>query len=274
MRLVDLDPQGSVESRRERRRRRREERRRQLPVLLPNLLTTGNLAAGFFAIVASALGDVDRAVVAILFAMTCDLFDGRLARRVGATSPFGAEYDSIADAVSFGVAPAVLAFHFGGLAELGWTGWVVAFAYVVCAALRLARFNVSSGRYKNRFQGLPSPAAAGMVVTTAWFFSTLHEAGFETGVPAFFVGLGLVALGLLMVSDIPYRSSKGAAVRPSNRATVITAIAFVCVLAKPSVTLFLIGLAYVAHGPFEIWWRRRHGIVLEEVEPVAEGSEA
>jgi CDP-diacylglycerol--serine O-phosphatidyltransferase len=278
MRLVELDPkaaaQGSPESRRERRRRRREERRRQLPVLLPNLLTTGTLAAGFFAIVASARGDVDRAVVAILFAMTCDLFDGRLARRVGATSPFGAEYDSIADAVSFGVAPAVLAFHFGGLAELGWTGWVVAFAYVVCAALRLARFNVSSGRYKNRFQGLPSPAAAGMVVTTAWFFSTLHEAGLQTGVPAFFVGLGLVALGLLMVSDIPYRSSKGAPVRPSNRATVITAIAFVCVLAKPSVTLFLIGLAYVAHGPFEIWWRRRHGIALEEVEPVAAGGEA
>ena len=86
--------------------------------------------------------------------------------------------------------------------------------------------------------------------------------------------LGLVALGLLMVSDIPYRSSKDAAVRPSNRATVITAIAFVCVLAKPSVTLFLIGLAYVAHGPIEIWWRRRHGIVLEEVEPAAAGGEA
>jgi len=289
MRLVELDPQGpvrsqgseespgSAESRRERRRRRREERRRQLPVLLPNLLTSGNLAAGFFAIVASARGDVDRAVVAILFAMVCDLFDGRLARRVGATSPFGAEYDSIADAVSFGVAPAVLAFHFGGLAELGWTGWVLAFAYVVCAALRLARFNVSSGRYKDRFQGLPSPAAAGMVVTTAWFFSTLHEAGLETGVPAFFVGAGLVGLGLLMVSDIPYRNGKGtgkdAAARTSNRATVITAIAFVCVLAKPSVTLFLIGLAYVAHGPLEIWWRRRHGIALDEVEPAATGGE-
>jgi phosphatidylserine synthase len=113
-----------------------------------------------------------------------------------------------------------------------------------------------------------------MVVTTAWFFTTLHEAGFETGVPAFFIGLGLVALGLLMVSDIPYRSSKGAAVRPSNRTSVITAIAFVCVLAKPSVTLFLIGLIYVAHGPFEIWWRRRHGIALEEVEPVAAEAEA
>jgi len=270
MNLVEL---GS-EDPRERRRRRREERRRQLPALLPNLLTTGNLAAGFFAIVEASRGGVDRAVVAILFAMACDLFDGRVARRVGAESRFGAEYDSIADAVSFGVAPAVMAFHFGQLGELGWTGWVVAFAYTVCAALRLARFNVSSGRYKDRFQGLPSPAAAGMVVTTAWFFSTLHEAGIETGVPALLIGFGLVGLGLLMVSDIPYRSGKGATIGASNRGTVLTVIAFVGVLAKPSVTLFVIGLVYVSHGPVEIWWRRRRGIALEEVAPEAEGEGA
>jgi CDP-diacylglycerol--serine O-phosphatidyltransferase len=276
MKVVDLE--ASHESPGQRRRRRREERRRQLPALLPNLLTTGNLAAGFYAITQSADGHIDRAVVAILFAMACDLFDGRLARRVGAESPFGAEYDSIADAVSFGVAPAVLAFHFGQLSELGWTGWVVAFAYMVCAALRLARFNVSSGRYKNRFQGLPSPAAAGMVVTTAWFFSTLHEAGFETRVPAIFIGIGLVALGLLMVSDIPYRSGKGTQIGASNRVTVLAVIGFVGVLAKPSVTLFLIGLIYVSLGPIEIWWRRRHGVALEELESPSvlegEGGEA
>jgi len=264
---------GPKEARRQRRRERREERRRQLPALLPHLLTTGNLAAGFFAILQASRGDVDRAAVAILFAMACDLFDGRVARRVGAESRFGAEYDSIADAVSFGVAPAVLAFHFGQLEELGWTGWVVAFSYMVCAALRLARFNVSSGRYKNRFQGLPSPAAAGMVVTTAWFFSTLHDAGIETGVPALAIGVGLVGLGLLMVSDIPYFSGKGTTIRGSNRAVVLAVIGFVCVLAKPSVTLFLIGLAYTAAGPWEIWWRRRHGIELEEVGAQAEAGE-
>jgi len=267
----DQEPQ---ETRSQRRRRRREERRRQLPALLPHLLTTGNLAAGFFAIVEATRGDVDRVAVAILFAMACDLFDGRLARRVGAESRFGAEYDSIADAVSFGVAPAVLAFHFGELAALGWTGWVLAFGYMVCAALRLARFNVSSGRYKNRFQGLPSPAAAGMVVTTAWFFHTLHEAGIQTGVPALPIGIGLVGLGLLMVSDIAYFSGKGTTIRRTNRVVVLTVIGFVCVLAKPSVTLFLIGLVYTASGPFQAWRRRRTGRALEEVGATDEGEEA
>jgi CDP-diacylglycerol--serine O-phosphatidyltransferase len=282
MKLVDAETdepdEGRAdpeETRRERRRRRRQERRRQLPTLLPSLLTTGNLAAGFYAILEATRGDVDRVAVAILFAMACDLFDGRLARRVGAESRFGAEYDSIADAVSFGVAPAVLAFHFGQLgAELGWTGWVLAFGYMVCAALRLARFNVSSGRFKNRFQGLPSPAAAGVVVTTAWFFHTLHQAGFETRVPAFFIGLGLLGLGLLMVSDIPYFSGKGVTVRRTNRVVVLTVIGFVLVLAKPSVTLFLIGVVYTASGPFEMWRRKRKGIALEEVEDTDEGEEA
>jgi CDP-diacylglycerol--serine O-phosphatidyltransferase len=274
MKLVEAQPDDPRTSRRERRRQRREERRRQLPALLPHLLTTGNLAAGFYAILEATRGDVDRVAVAILFAMACDLFDGRLARRVGAESRFGAEFDSIADAVSFGVAPAVLAFHFGQLGELGWTGWVLAFGYMVCAALRLARFNVSSGRFKNRFQGLPSPAAAGVVVTTAWFFHTLHAAGVETGVPAFFIGLGLVGLGLLMVSDIPYFSGKGVAIRRTNRVVVIMVIGFVLVLAKPSVTLFLIGMIYTASGPFEMWRRRRKGIELEEIDDTEEGAHA
>ena len=140
----------------------------------------------------------------------------------------------------------------------------MAFTYTVCAALRLARFNVSSGRYKDRFQGLPSPAAAGMVVSTAWFFSTLHENGYQTEVPALLIGAGLVTLGLLMVSGIPYRSSKNTSVGSSNRTSVFIVIGFVLVLAKPSVTLFLIGLTYVSLGPIEIWWRRRKGISLEE----------
>jgi len=272
MKLVDVEPSDPKENRREQRRQRREERRRQLPTLLPHLLTTGNLAAGFYAILEATRGDVDRVAVAILFAMACDLFDGRLARRAGTESQFGAEFDSIADAVSFGVAPAVLAFHFGQLGELGWTGWVLAFAYLVCAVLRLARFNVSSGRYKNRFQGLPSPAAAGVVVTTAWFFTTLHEAGVETGVPAFFIGLGLVGVGLLMVSDIAYFSGKGVTIQRSNRVVILTVIGFVLVLAKPSVTLFLIGLAYIASGPFEAWLRKRRGVTLEEIEAADEGE--
>ena len=104
-----------------------------------------------------------------------------------------------------------------------------------------------------------------MVVTTAWFFTTLHEAGIQTGVPACFIGLGLVGLGLLMVSDIAYFSGKGVTIRRSNRVVVLTVIGFVLVLAKPSVTLFLIGMAYTASGPFEMWLRKRRGAELEEI---------
>ncbi len=250
---------------------RSEHPRRNPVTLIPHILTTANLAAGFFAIVRSAQGNLDQAVIAIWLAMACDLLDGRVARAQGVATRFGAEYDSVADTVSFGVAPALLTFHFGKLSDLGWSGWVVAFAYVVCAGLRLARFNVSAGRYKNRFQGLPSPAAAGMVATTAWFAGTLQEAGIETNVPAYVIGIGLVTLALLMVSGIPYRTGKEISLQSSNRFLTFAAICFVAILAKPSVTLFVIGSAYVLLGPIELWWRPRFGKALEEADapPVA-----
>lgn len=263
--------------RRERRRRRRDSGRRGLSWLLPHLLTTGNLAAGFYAIVASGAGDLDRAAFAVVLAGVFDGLDGRVARRVGSTSRFGSEYDSIADTVSFGVAPAVMAFGAGALGELGWTGWVLAFLYMACAALRLARFNVSPGRYTGRFEGLPSPAAAGMVVASSLFADFMRESGWPLDLPAIVPGLGVAFVGLLMVSGIPYRSFKDLHVRGSYRALVLMVIGFAVLLLKPSVTLFVIGLSYVSSGPIGWLWRWRTGQTLEPIVPPdelsAEGEE-
>jgi CDP-diacylglycerol--serine O-phosphatidyltransferase len=262
---VDLAAGGEPSPGRGRRRRRRRgpgARRRGLS-LLPHLFTTGNLAAGFYAAVKATSGDLDGAALAIIVAMVFDVLDGRVARIARATSRFGAEYDSIADTVSFGVAPGLLAFHGGTLHELGWTGWVLAFIYVACAGLRLARFNVSPGRYPGRFEGLPSPAAAGLVAATVWLAGFLAEGGLALDPPPALVGLGAALLGLLMVSPIPYRSFKNLELRGSYRATVLMVIGFAVLLSKPSVTFFLMGVAYAASGPVEWWWRRRTGRLLE-----------
>jgi CDP-diacylglycerol--serine O-phosphatidyltransferase len=254
--------------RRRRRRRPRWERDEAGPrgftQLLPHLFTTGNLAGGFYAIVKAAHGDVGRAALAVLVAAICDALDGRVARLAGATSRFGAEYDSIADTVSFGVAPAVIAWSAGSLYELGWTGWVLAFLYTACAALRLARFNVSPGRFPGRFEGLPSPAAAGMVISTVWFAGFMRSLDVPIDPPPALAGLGVALLGLLMVSPVPYRSFKEHRVRRSWSNTVLMVIAFAVILSEPAVTLALIGVVYVASGPIEWWWRRRTGRPLVE----------
>lgn len=260
----DFGADASPASRRRRRRRPRREGQRDFSALLPHLLTTGNLAAGFYSITLSASGNLDRAALAIIFAGICDALDGRLARLAGATSRFGAEYDSIADIVSFGVAPALLAYSAGALQELGWTGWVLAFIYTACAALRLTRFNVQPARYSDRFEGLPSPPAAGMVLTSVWFGAFLRESGFPLDIPAALAGLGVALVGLLMVSPIPYRSFKGVRLGGSYPAVVVMVIAFAVILSKPAVTLFIASLLYVGSGPAEWLWRWRTGRLLEE----------
>ena len=253
--------------RRARRRRRRREQRRRATQLLPQLLTTGNLAAGFYSITLSFKGDIDRAALAIVFAALFDVLDGRVARLTRATSRFGGEYDSIADTVSFGVAPAILAYSAGTLQELGWTGWVLAFLYTACAALRLARFNVTPGRYSGRFDGLASPAAAGMVLSAVWFAGFLRESGLAFEIPAPIAGLGVAVVGLLMVSPIPYRSFKNVGLHGSFGSLVLLVVALVVLLTKPAVTFFLVGVAYVASGPIEALWRWRTGRPLTELRP-------
>ncbi|MEE8580307.1 MAG: CDP-diacylglycerol--serine O-phosphatidyltransferase [Myxococcota bacterium] len=269
--MSSSEPSNSTEtpkrSWRDRRRTRRHwgEGGRNFAVLLPHILTTGNLAAGFYAIVKASEGDFVRACVALIIAALFDAFDGRVARMARTTSPFGLEYDSIADTVSFGVAPAIMAFYAGAFHELGWTGWVMAFMYTACAALRLARFNISPGRYRGRFEGLPSPAGAGMVLSTVWLAVFLKESGVPLGLPASLPALGVAALGLLMVSPIPYRSFKEIHLPGSYPAIVLGVVGFAVILSKPSVTLFFVGIAYVSSGPLEWWWRRRTGRTLEEI---------
>ena len=132
---------------------------------LPNMLTTAALFCGFYAIIAGVNQQFEQGAIAIFIAMVFDALDGRVARMANATSEFGAEYDSLSDMVSFGIAPAMLVYSWG-LNELGKFGWVAAFIYVAAAALRLARFNTQVGIADKRyFQGLPSPAAAGVLAS-------------------------------------------------------------------------------------------------------------
>ena len=243
-----------------RRRPRREGPSRGL-YLLPSLFTTGNLFFGFFAIVQATMGNPDRAAMGIVLAGVCDALDGRLARLARTTSRFGLQYDSIADTVSFGVAPAMLAFSAGNLEVLGRVGWVMAFLYMVCAALRLARFNVTEPRYAGRFEGLPSPAAAGMIAATQWFISFVRDRGMPAfSVPEPVVAAGTAALALLMVSAIPYRSFKEIDLRHSYGTLVVVVFAIAVIIAEPSLSLFGIGLVYVSSGPVELglrWFYKR-----------------
>jgi CDP-diacylglycerol--serine O-phosphatidyltransferase len=239
-------------------------------LLLPQLLTTANLAAGFYAIIKAGGGDVVTASYAIFVAAIFDLLDGRAARMTGNVSRFGAEYDSIADTVSFGVAPAVLAFHAGGISTLGWAGWVMTFVYTACASLRLARFNVSSGRYQGRFDGLPTPAGAGMIVSAVWFKNFLVGPEVGLGLAPILPAFGVMFLGLLMVSPIPYHSFKNIRFGQSYSATVIPVMVSIVLILEPGLNFFLVGLAYVCSGPAGYLWRWRTGRTLLPVE--ADGS--
>lgn len=187
--------------------------RRRAIYLLPNLFTTGCLFCGFYAIVAAIDGNFERAGSAVFAAMLFDTLDGRVARLTNTESAFGKEYDSLADMVAFGLAPAIVSYQWGvaRIAEYGsvWFrfGWVAAFFYVACAAMRLARFNVRSGSQDKRyFEGLPSPSAAACVSAFIWSFSEWREPGLPGLILTFVV---TAAAGALMVSRFSYPSFKG-----------------------------------------------------------------
>ena len=234
--------------------------------LLPQLLTTGNLGAGFFSITRSATGEYEMAALAIVFAIVFDIADGRVARLARTTSRFGAEYDSIADSVSFGVAPALLAYGAGGLSALGWTGWVLAALFTACAGLRLARFNLRAGRYHGWFDGLATPAAAGIVLSTVWFAGFLRDAGFSVTLSPWLPGTGVALLGLLMVSAIPYYSFKtpapGRPLRSVSGNRVLMVLALALIMSKPPLTFFVFGIGYLFSGPVLWAWRRARGLEL------------
>ena len=223
--------------------------------LLPNLFTTGALFSGFYAVVASMNGDFVNASIAIFIAMILDGMDGRVARLTNTQSDFGAEYDSLADMVSFGVAPALVAFSWA-LQDLGKIGWVAAFIYVSGAALRLARFNTQIGTAdKNFFTGLASPAAAAIVAGTVWVFSETDVSGADV---AWLMAVVVPAAGLLMVSNFKYHSFKGLDLRGKVPFVAMLAVVFgfVIISIDPAKILLFIFMAYGLSGPgYEIWLR-------------------
>lgn len=222
--------------------------RRRGIYLLPNLFTTSALFSGFFAVVAAINGEFTNASVAIFIAMVLDGLDGRVARLTNTQSAFGAEYDSLSDMLSFGVAPGIVAFTWI-LQDIGKTGWVVAFLYVACAALRLARFNVQIGSAdKKWFIGLPSPSAAAVVAASVWTFHSLDANAFGFKLLMLFV---VGAAGVLMVSNIRYYSFKELDLKGPVPFVVLLAIVlgFVVISIEPSVMLLLLFGSYVVSGP-------------------------
>ncbi len=239
-------------------------RRRQSIYLLPNLFTTACLFSGFFAIVMAMNNQFAQAAVAIFVAMVLDSLDGRVARLTNTTSDFGANYDSLADMVSFGVAPALVAYVYA-LQGMGKLGWLAAFIYVAGAALRLARFNTNIGVVDKRFfQGLPSPAAAALVAGLIWLVTDLHEARFITYSAAdlrwLVWGVTLYA-GVTMVSMVPFYSFKDINLRRSVPFVFVALGASVLVLVSqdPPSMLFLAVAAYALSGYVLFFWRRAKG---------------
>ncbi len=233
--------------------------------LLPNLFTTGGLFGGFFAIIAASQGRIEAACVAIFIAGILDGLDGRVARLTNTQTEFGVQYDSLADLVSFGMAPALVMYHWslaslkleGG--TLGKIGWLAAFLYAACAALRLARFNSQVGKVDKRwFIGLASPAAAGLMASFVW---TMHALDYWTGEELRYVALGVtIVSGLLMVSGIRYNSFKGGRGEKSDRvpffALLIVVAALIAIVIDTPKTLFATALIYALSGPL-LWFRRR-----------------
>lgn len=250
--------------------RPRRPRRNRGAYLLPSLLTTGNLFAGYYAIVATWQGDVRAAAIAIGVAFVLDGLDGRLARLTGTQSEFGKVYDSIADVIAFGAAPAVLALSWG-VWNLGRLGWLASFFYLTCAGLRLARFSVQSGPVDRRFfAGLPSPAAACVVAAVAFYFPERIES-----LPAArTVVVGLLIISALMVSRLRYRSFKEVDLRQRLPHTVVVllAMAIGLVVLDPENVLLVLAIGYALSGPIErVLVRRPVQDVTAESEPGREG---
>jgi len=233
--------------------------------LLPNLFTTGGLFGGFFAIIAASQGRFEAACVAIFIAAILDGVDGRVARMTNTQSEFGMQYDSLADLISFGMAPALVMYHWALVsmkldgAPFGKIGWLVAFLYAACAALRLARFNSQVAQVDKRwFIGLASPAAAGLMASFVWTFHDLGWSGVELRHAALAV---TVVAALLMVSRIRYSSFKGSgsgarAERVPFVAIVIALALLIALVIDPPRVLFAAAVLYALSGPV-LWLRRR-----------------
>ena len=241
--------------------------------LLPNLFTTLNLFAGFYAIVQGMNHEFEKAAVAIFVAMVLDSLDGRVARLTRTQSAFGAEYDSLTDMVSFGAAPALIVYEWA-LRGMGRIGWIAAFVYCAGAALRLARFNTQlSVADKRWFTGLPSPAAAAIVAGMIWVFNEYRVAGADV---SWFAVAVTVYAGITMVSSVKFYSGKDINLRrmvPFSFAVVVV-LALLLISIEPPIVLWGLMLAYGVSG-YVMWgvqrWRReaqekKYGNVREAIE--------
>lgn len=227
--------------------------------LLPNAFTTGTLFAGFYSIIATIGERYVTAAVAVIIAALLDGLDGRIARATGAQSEFGTQYDSMADLISFGAAPALLAYHWSlmHLADYGRIGgklgWLAAFIYCACAAMRLARFNAQLKMVdKQNFQGLASPAAAGLLVSFIWF---AEEQLWDAAGLGWLVAVFVVLLGILMFSNLRYYSFKTMPLqeqRPLMWAIILLGV-FVLLALDTALALLLIGTCYVGSGVVMTW---------------------
>jgi CDP-diacylglycerol--serine O-phosphatidyltransferase len=221
--------------------------------LLPNMVTTANLLSGFLSMIYSFNGEFSKACWFILIGAVCDSLDGRIARMARATSPFGVQYDSLSDLISFGTAPAILLFAYT-LHNADRIGVSVSALYVVCAALRLARFNVSAEEKvpsnlkkirKGYFQGLPSPASAALIVTAVLIQQEFAPLG-EATAKYFLMALGAL-LGFLMISNVPFPSFKEVNWRTKGKAWMlfVPVVIILFGIQAPEITLFAIGYAYL-----------------------------
>ena len=226
----------------------KRERVRKGIYILPNLFTTASLFCGFYSVIASMKGDYHLAAIPILFAFVLDGLDGRIARMTNTTSKFGSEYDSLTDLVAFGVAPAILVYSWA-LSSYGKWGWLAAFLFVVCGALRLARFNVQIGMIESRvFNGLPIPGAAAVVSTGILLFFYMGGIGRFNDL---FVLVIVVCISLLMVSSIKYYSFKDLNFfsRKPFMSLVILIFILIIVIAEHQIMMFTFAFGYSLSGP-------------------------
>jgi CDP-diacylglycerol--serine O-phosphatidyltransferase len=233
-------------------------KRRKGIYILPNLFTLAALFGGFYAVVMAMNGRFDLAAIGVFCAMVLDSLDGRVARMTNTQSAFGEQMDSLSDMVSFGAAPALIAYEWA-LKGLGRWGWIAAFVYCACAALRLARFNVNTAVVDKRFfQGLPSPAAAALVTGFIWIMTEYDVKPYD--VPWVMFGVALYA-GLTMVTNVPFYSFKDIQMKKSVPFVVIVLIALgiAAINIHPPIVLFGIFVIYGLSGYVLYVWRKARG---------------
>ena len=236
-------------------------KRRKGIYILPNLFTLAALFGGFYAVVMAMNGRFDQAAIGVFCAMVLDSLDGRVARMTNTQSAFGEQMDSLSDMVSFGAAPALIAYEWS-LRGLGRWGWIAAFVYCACAALRLARFNVNTGVVDKRyFQGLPSPAAAALVMGFLWLMIEVNPGvkGDDVAWPMFACTL---YAGLTMVTNVPFYSFKDMHMKKSVpfAAIVLIALSIAIINIHPPTVLFGVFVIYGLSGYAVYAWRKAKGL--------------